>query len=144
MLFRSGYDRFTGVENVIGSWGNDNITGDDNANILIGRVGFDTLNGAGGADTLWSSGRGGTTMTGGTEADRFSFDARDDGGHVITDFAASQGDKIVLRGFGLTSGADAVSHVYTDATTHNAAFSMDGVTIYTNVQILSANDFLLA
>lgn len=45
-------DRITNVENVIGSEFDDEIYGDDNANILYGRGGDDWLSGGGGNDTL--------------------------------------------------------------------------------------------
>ena len=41
----------TGIENLSGNFGDDEFTGDDNANILAGIGGNDTLTGAGGDDT---------------------------------------------------------------------------------------------
>ena len=52
----SGADRVIRIENLVGSDGNDNFTGDALANRLEGQWGDDTLNGAGGADTLVGGG----------------------------------------------------------------------------------------
>ena len=45
-------DQFSGIQNVIGSTGNDSIIGDSQDNYLSGGDGNDTLEGMGGADTL--------------------------------------------------------------------------------------------
>lgn len=47
-----GTDTLTGIENVIGSAGNDTITGDSGANVIEGGAGVDTLYGGGGVDTF--------------------------------------------------------------------------------------------
>src|SRR5205085_10538934 len=44
------------IENLSGSFGNDRLTGDDNANILGGYTGNDTLVGGGGNDVLAGDG----------------------------------------------------------------------------------------
>jgi Ca2+-binding RTX toxin-like protein len=53
--------RVVGVENVIGSTGNDTITGDKNANVLDGRGGADKMAGGLGSDTYVTD--GGDTIT---------------------------------------------------------------------------------
>ena len=45
-------DQPTNFENLIGTTGNDTLTGDANANIIYGGIGLDTLNGGAGNDTL--------------------------------------------------------------------------------------------
>lgn len=45
-------DHFTGIENVVGTGLNDQITGNGLANLLNGGLGTDTLSGGAGADTL--------------------------------------------------------------------------------------------
>ncbi|WP_454017901.1 hypothetical protein [Azospirillum sp. Marseille-Q6669] len=45
-------DRLSGIENLLGSDGNDRLTGDAGGNRIDGRAGNDTLAGLGGADTL--------------------------------------------------------------------------------------------
>jgi Ca2+-binding RTX toxin-like protein len=48
----TGVDSLIGIENIIGSTGNDILTGDLNANVLSGGAGADTITGGAGADTL--------------------------------------------------------------------------------------------
>ncbi|MBI5162791.1 MAG: M10 family metallopeptidase C-terminal domain-containing protein, partial [Magnetospirillum sp.] len=45
-------DTLTGIENLVGSLGDDLLVGDDGANRLQGGVGADTLRGNGGADVF--------------------------------------------------------------------------------------------
>ncbi len=47
-----GPDALSGIENVVGSAFNDDITGDDNSNVIDAGPGDDDVTGAGGADTL--------------------------------------------------------------------------------------------
>ena len=46
-------DVLSGIENLIGSNGNDSLTGDGNANLLDGGAGNDTLLGGAGATPSW-------------------------------------------------------------------------------------------
>jgi len=62
-------DTLIGIENVLGGYGNDRITGDATANVLEGGAGNDTLTGGAGNDT-------------------FVFRRASDGRDSITDFAA--------------------------------------------------------
>ncbi len=48
----SGFDRFAGIENLVGSAFNDTLAGNGAANRLTGGAGDDLLNGRGGVDTL--------------------------------------------------------------------------------------------
>ncbi len=88
-----GTDVLTSVEAVEGSLFADVITGNAYANRLSGYDGKDTISGGGGSDTL-SGGLGQDRLTGGTGADRFVFEAPAEGGDTITDFSASQGDRM--------------------------------------------------
>jgi len=64
----SANDTVSGIENIIGTAGNDVITGDDEDNTLEGRFGSDTLNGGGGSDTVLG-GDGADTIIGGEGVD---------------------------------------------------------------------------
>jgi len=91
---------FLNFDDVIGTSGNDTITGDFQANILNGGGGNDTLVGGAGADTL----------TGGTGTNTFIYNSRFEGVDLITDFISI--DRIQLRssGFaGLSLGSLAAS-----------------------------------
>ena len=83
-------DLLIAVENVIGSNGNDQLSGSSSANILNGGDGDDVLDGRGGNDTL----------IGGIGSDQFVL--RADGGvgdaDFVSDFRASQTDVIVIDG----------------------------------------------
>jgi Ca2+-binding RTX toxin-like protein len=52
------------VEQVVGGWGNDVITGTDAANFIDGRYGSNVLSGGGGDDTIWTYGLN-NTLNGG-------------------------------------------------------------------------------
>jgi Ca2+-binding RTX toxin-like protein len=83
------------VENVVGSSGNDAISGDTASNRLDGGAGNDTLTGGTGNDTL----------IGGANADRFVYDAHMMSGQydVVSDFSVADGDRIDLSTFGPAS-----------------------------------------
>ena len=81
-------DTLTGIENVYGSNGEDNLTGDALANFLRGQFGNDILSGGGGADVL-RGGSGADTLIGGTGND--NADYRDSGAGIIVDLAAGTG-----------------------------------------------------
>ena len=100
----------TANNNGTGNTGDNRLYGNSGANILSGGAGNDQLDGGDGADTL----------TGGAGADTFTFASLLDGQNLdtITDFNASEGDKIALKQavFGRLSGnwfaadGQAVSH----------------------------------
>ena len=64
------------IETATGGTGNDTITGNDLANILLGGGGNDTLNGAGGNDTI-NGGIGVDILNGGAGDDTIYFDVLD-------------------------------------------------------------------
>jgi Ca2+-binding RTX toxin-like protein len=89
---------------VDGGAGNDVLWGGAGADQLLGGAGNDTLLGAAGNDTL----------SGGAGADSFLF-AAGSGQDTITDFSATDGDKVRLLG-GTTSGAT-VTYINNNADT---------------------------
>lgn len=83
-----------GNDSLISNAGADVLDGGDGSDVLDGAAGTDSLNGGAGNDTL-IGGSGIDTLTGGTGADVFQW-ANLGGNDVITDFDASQDDKIAL------------------------------------------------
>jgi len=87
-----------GNDTLKGEGGNDSLFGDDGDDVLEGGIGNDKLDGGVGDDTL-VGGVGKDTLTGGAGADVFVFDTNPistANADSITDFNASQGDKIHL------------------------------------------------
>jgi serralysin len=62
-------DTYVSIERLYGSRFNDDLRGDDLANLVAGLAGDDTLHGCGGNDTLWG-GDGNDRLVGGSGADR--------------------------------------------------------------------------
>lgn len=99
-------DTYTNIEYVYGSNYGDDITGDGNANRLIGYAGDDIIKGGGGNDYIIGM-LGNDTMTGGDGADVFlfkdSFEA-----DTITDFEAGAGrtDRLWLDLDGINTMSD--------------------------------------
>jgi Ca2+-binding RTX toxin-like protein len=105
-------DSYYSIEGLVGGSGNDDLTGDDNANLIFGGEGDDYLYGGGGNDLLdggdghdrLEAGTGADSLFGGLGSDTFAFHKanftpglRD----VIVDFqtsAASDNDTILLEG----------------------------------------------
>jgi VCBS repeat-containing protein/YVTN family beta-propeller protein len=122
-------DRFSGIENVIGSGFDDAITGDTGANRIDGDAGNDVLLGARGADTL-VGGAGNDVLQGGVDADTFLFSSVSNGDvDVITDFQIGAGD-VISFGAGVTVTAAQVMFDSTGATVNgfavdNSARSLD-------------------
>ena len=90
-----GDDYIRNVENVIGSGGNDTITGNDKRNVLDGGDGNDELTGGDGADTFVFKKGGGSD--------------------TVTDFDRFENDKLDLRDFELN--ASRIVRVGTDGST---------------------------
>ena len=93
-------ERLTSIEDVLGSLGNDVITGNGGSNVLLGDAGNDRLSGAAGNDTV-SGEAGNDSVFGGAGNDRLSGGAGNDrldggaGGNRIVTGAGS--DTIVFR-----------------------------------------------
>ena len=81
-------DTLTGMENLIGSAGNDTLTGDGGDNVLAGLGGADTLSGGAGDDTL-VGGDGADTLTGGSGTDTATY--ADSGPGVTVNLATGSG-----------------------------------------------------
>uniref|UniRef100_UPI001BD4262B immunoglobulin-like domain-containing protein n=1 Tax=Pseudomonas sp. dw_358 TaxID=2720083 RepID=UPI001BD4262B len=76
--------------------GNDILKGGSGNDILFGQGGNDTLDGGSGNDIL-IGGSGNNTLTGGSGADTFMFAKGNTGNNEITDFKASEGDRLDLH-----------------------------------------------
>jgi len=74
-------DSIRNIENVVGTSGNDTITGDSLGNILYGLAGNDTINGGFGNDTIFA-GAGVDIVNGGFGADRYILAASGDSSAV--------------------------------------------------------------
>src|SRR5205807_8543836 len=106
-----GTDKLVGLGGLVGSSGNDKLTGDANANVLAGGTGgSDVISGAGGADVLVSGGP--STLLGGPGADELlGGGASDtlDGGTGDDLLSGGGGDDTIDGGAGT---ADAVSYLF--------------------------------
>ena len=96
-------DTLVNIENIVGGFQDDIITGDDGDNFLSGNDGNDTLSGGAGNDVLRGD-VGGDRLTGGPGADSFLYNYTADsvirfGADVIDDFSPSEGDRIDLSAF---------------------------------------------
>ncbi len=104
-------DTLTGVENITGSFYNDNLTGDGNANVLIGGGGNDTLSGGAGNDRL-NGGTGSDSLLGGDGDDTLIGGAGADvlnggNGNDTADYSASTSGVTVNLATGTGVGGDA-------------------------------------
>lgn len=105
----SGNDTLNGNDGsdfILGSLGNDSVNGGNGNDFLLGEDNNDTLIGSAGDDRL-TGGLGNDTLTGGTGADRFTFDSLSEGIDFITDFKASENDKIEINAFGFGASSTA-------------------------------------
>ena len=132
----TGTDLLGGIENIIGSQGNDTMTVNGGVNILDGQGGNDTLNAGGGTDTV-SGGDGADTLIGGTGNDLLN------GGTGNDTFTYTMGDgaDTVDGGTGFdtlnitgTTGNDTLDVVYTGT----ALTTVEGGTV-TGVEAVTAN-----
>ncbi len=100
--------RMTGVENVIGGSGADDLRGDDLGNLLDGGDGDDQIQGLGGADRLFGgagqdtliAGRGDDRVRGGDGADQLAGEA----GIDTVDYADATADVVVDLAEGIATG----------------------------------------
>ena len=132
----SGRDKLSGSkwdDNIVGFGGDDTLSGNAGEDWLFGAGGNDALNGGTGIDWLFG-GIGNDSLSGGAGADLFVFNAFGFGRDVITDFRASEGDKVDLRALNIdfddltiarsgrhdtliTIGSDAITLLQVDAAT---------------------------
>jgi Ca2+-binding RTX toxin-like protein len=109
-------DSYTGVENVIGSDGDDTIIGDVQANVIQGDLGNDTIDGRDGNDSL-SGGEGDDVIYGGGQSPEVPLD------RVVfqwSDLPDPNSSGAIDNGDPLTSGSQAVAGV-------NVSYSFGGV-----------------
>ncbi|MBN8629830.1 MAG: hypothetical protein J0L76_03125 [Rhodobacterales bacterium] len=100
-------DQFVGIEGLLGGTGNDTLSGDGQANLLIGGAGSDQLDGRVGADTL--TGEAGNDMLAGGEGNDLL-----DGGAGNDRLDGGMGDDVLTGGLGVdtfvfSGGADLVT-----------------------------------
>ncbi|WP_322978515.1 retention module-containing protein [Pseudomonas sp. C11] len=110
-----------------GSKYSDILNGGNGHDVLYGNAGHDLLNGGDGNDLL-IGGVGNDTLTGGAGADTFVWKAGDLGNDVITDFKASDGDRIDLSDL-LPDAANAnnlLDYLKVDTTTNTLQVSTTG------------------
>ncbi|MDB5433647.1 MAG: Hemolysin-type calcium-binding repeat-containing protein, partial [Caulobacter sp.] len=94
----AGNDTFDGFENVIGTTGDDVLSGDAGANQLTGGLGNDTVIGQGGDDALYG-GDGDDLMRGGAGNDNVF------GGDGNDYMSGGEGDDFIDGGFGINRAA---------------------------------------
>jgi Ca2+-binding RTX toxin-like protein len=121
-------DSFTSIENLIGGWGNDTLTGDAGANILQGGGGNDTLLGGLGDDTL-DGGDGADTIDGGDGFDTVSYVGA--GAGMRIDLTSGQAGEGNYAGFSTGTPIDQLQNVEAIlGSDHNdVIFSIDGARI---------------
>lgn len=107
-------DVLTDIQNLIGTDGDDRLTGDSGANVLAGGAGLDLLIGGGGDDTL-IGGAGADVLAGGA-------------GRNTLSYAGSAEAVIVDLGAGTASGGDATGDVFTDMQSAAGGFAADTLT----------------
>lgn len=98
---------------ILGTTGDDTLNGTSAANALFAGAGVDALYGRDGNDKLYGGagsdllsggagndrligGTGNDRLTGGTGVDQFKWLVPGEGGDVVTDFSATQGDRLVF------------------------------------------------
>jgi len=118
-------DTLISIENIVGSQGNDSITGNDRDNRITGFVGNDTMTGAGGRDIFHFDLSGGVNV----------------GNDVITDFEIGV-DHISLGG-GLHAGLNDLSPQQVgDDVVLNLGPGMQLTLLHTNAALLTNGDFM--
>jgi len=92
-------DTFISIERVYGSAFDDELTGDDNLNLLYGLAGMDVINGEGGNDLLYGQ-SGDDTINGGDGIDRLFGGSENDtlNGDAGDDFLYGQTGNDILNG----------------------------------------------
>lgn len=135
-----------GFDRVDGGSGNDVISGGLGTDILLGGTGNDRISGSSGADRL-TGGLGRDTLSGGTGADMFIFSGPSDSLTTVSDFHASEGDKLKIKVtdygylgiFGPEHGTNpnpTSSGLYFNTATHILSNDRDGAgTLYARVNI---------
>lgn len=132
LVFSAG-DVYIGIENLVGGFTGDILTGDDRDNRIEGRTGNDTIRGGDGDDTLLGGSTGGSDrITGGKGRDVMEAGLNDDiffylsvrdalvdpaKRDVIEEFIGAQGDKIDLSAIDAREGGKDNAFVFVAAFT---------------------------
>jgi len=144
-LTGSGFDDVlvadTGGSTLFGAGGNDTLWGQGDNDGLTGGAGADVLRGGGGSDTL-SGGAGGDKLVGGTGADVFAFDLPSFGTDEIFDFNRGEGDRIDMRGSGITSLAG-FAFINTDGTNTQLVATGGTINLY-GLAAIQESDFIFS
>jgi Ca2+-binding RTX toxin-like protein len=118
-------DTIVNIERIYGAvYFANNLTGDNNSNILVGGIQSDILSGGGGFDIL-RGGLGVDTMTGGTSGDYFQYTAVAEGGDTITDWAAGDKFTFARTAFGNLAGANVAAINFLSVASGHAATTVD-------------------
>jgi Ca2+-binding RTX toxin-like protein len=131
-------------ENLLGSAGNDLLSGDDDANLLAGRNGNDSLSGRGGNDTL-DGGAGSDLMAGGAGNDLYLVDRTAD--RIQEGIAA--GIDTVLSSVSLTLASNVENLILAEGSAArnaigtNAANTLQGNSAANRLEGRNGNDVLI-
>jgi Ca2+-binding RTX toxin-like protein len=146
-----GSDSLSGIENVVGSQGNDNITLNGNSNVIDGQGGDDVID-AGGSNDVIIGGAGNDTMNGGSGNDTFVF-AAGFGHDVVIGFDADPRnggqDFLDISGHGISAATFSGSVSIVDLGV-DTLVTIDGHSIMLlggngiGANIITQQDFLLA
>jgi len=131
----SGLDSLFGgqADDVLyGNTGSDLLNGGLGADVLYGGSDNDTLSGADGNDVL-RGGRGDDVLAGGAGADRIDLRGLEVGNDTVSDFSASDGDKILIESGTLGS-------ITADAANNTVITLSDGATLTLSGVALSSFD----
>jgi Ca2+-binding RTX toxin-like protein len=131
----AGFDKFSSIENLIGSKFNDHLTGSAGGNRLSGGAGDDTITGGGGTDIL----------SGGAGNDTFVYKSLSDSSLSLSDLIAdlNAGDRIDLSAIDADTGTAGNQAFHLDGTTNGAGdigISYDGMTNRTTISLYVNND----
>ncbi|WP_447752430.1 retention module-containing protein [Pseudomonas nicosulfuronedens] len=125
-LFNVDGDTRGGSDHLYGGDGNDILYGQGGNDFLFGENGNDILIGGTGDDQL-TGGKGNDILTGGAGADLFIWKAGDIGNDTITDFKASEGDRIDISDLlPDTAHNDILSYLKVDTATATLQVSTTG------------------
>lgn len=142
------------IENATGGNGDDDITGNDFANVLIGRGGDDAILGRRGADDIYGKkgtdtlmgGAGADTLRGGTGADKMKGGRGADtvtGGRGSDDVRGGRGQDVIKGGNGtdvLTGGAGADTFAFSSLS-HSRGSKIDTITDFRRtVDVIDLSD----
>ena len=133
--FSLGSDLVSEFEEIYGSFFNDTLTGDGNANFLLGQSGKDSLAGNGGDDTLYG-GFGNDTVIGGDGNDTIDFHRAGSG------VAVNIGKENAAQAIGKSEGTDLVAG-FEHIVGSDFGDKLTGNAVANNIAGLAGNDVLV-